>query len=166
MADIYKVLYDDHSRIKRLFDRLHLRPSDHMLAQQICNEIDIHSAIEEELVYPAVADQLDERVAERGETDHQKIEELVGSIQELEPGDPAMQSLMAKLKKAVERHVAWEEREMFPLMKRGLKSPVSLGARAFAMRQEMMGQNPAPPAVRAQIVNTGWYTGSVPNAGW
>ena len=168
MADITKVLYDDHSRIRRAFDRYHVNKGNFLLAQSICTEIEVHAAIEEELVYPTIAEQLDEKVAERGETDHQVIDELVATVQELEPGDPQIDPLMQKLKKSVERHLAWEESTVFPLIKSSLRSPspVTLGSQAFALRQQLLGQRPAPTHHRAQIVNTGWYTGSVPNAGW
>ena len=167
MAMIQKVLYDDHARVRRMLERYRRTPGNPMLALAIADEIAVHSEIEEELVYPAVREELDEAQADKAEEDHAEIDEIVNAIQELEPGDDDLQPLMDQLVKAINRHMAWEERVLFPMISSRLRHQNELGRQAWTLRQEALGQRPnarkLPPL---QLANTGWGQSQVPNAGW
>lgn len=166
MAMISKVLFDDHARARRLIERYRKSQSNPLFALAIADEVAVHSAIEEELVYPAVREELGEVEADKAEQDHAEVDEIVATIQNLEPGDADLQPLTDRLIKLVTRHMAWEERVLFPMISARLKHQNELGRQAFALRQEALGQRPSRELPRLQLVNTGWYKGSIPNAGW
>jgi iron-sulfur cluster repair protein YtfE (RIC family) len=157
MSDITKVLRDDHARIKRLFLRANQASEDVSIALDVCDELVIHATIEEEIVYPALAE-LDSRLAEESEDEHEEAKEIIAEIQDLDPYDPAVTGLMTQLKKSVMRHVDKEEKVVFPVLERGLPDQLlELGSQAFAMRQELLGARPPRRSTLVtQTANVGW----------
>jgi len=172
MATIIKVMYDDHARIRRLFDRAKRMPNDLDTAIAICQELDIHTTIEEEIVYPVLED-LAPEMGRDAEAEHEKASELVDAIYEMELGNPELRPLVEQLERIVSRHVEWEEREMFPLIKTELRDQIDeMGRAAFARRQEELSGIDSPRRLsNAEVApNSGWgnsgWGGSVANAGW
>lgn len=169
MAHITKDLWDQHRKIEAMFTRLSKgdqafyatvhAPVDHNLLELICDEIEIHSAIEEEVLYPMLA-QVDERRAEASQEDHDEIKDIVAQIQDIEGDDPEVNKLAKRLERLMTAHAAREERDVFPLVKSRLyHEGFDMGRQAFALRQELLGQGSrgglkAPPRL-------GW-----PGAGW
>lgn len=172
MAIIVKVMFDDHSRIKRLFDRAKRMPNDLDTAIAICQELDIHTTVEEEIVYPALAE-LSSEMAHDAEGDHQRANDLVDAIYELQPLDPALRPLVEQLERVVSRHIEWEEREIFPVLKTQLRDQIDeMGRLAFARRQEELSGLGSVRRLRNSEVapNSGWGNsgtgGTVAIAGW
>ena len=157
MSDITKVLRDDHARIKRLFLRASQEAENLDIALDVCDELTIHSTIEEEIVYPALR-QLDSGMADEAEDDHEEARDLIAEIEDLDPDDPAVQAMMVQLKKSVIRHVEREETTIFPVLERGLPDTLlELGSQAFALRQELLGARPPRrSALKTQTANVGW----------
>lgn len=157
MSDITKVLRDDHARIKRLFLRANQEPDNLDIALDVCDELTIHSTIEEEIVYPALR-QLNSGLADEAEDDHEEAKELIAEIEDLDPDDPAVDAMMTQLKKSVLRHVEREESTIFPVIERGLPDQsLELGSQAFALRQELLHQRPPRRnALKTQTANVGW----------
>ena len=169
MAHITKDLWDQHRKIEAMFARLSKgdkafyatvhAPVDHHLLEIICDEIEIHSAIEEEVVYPMLA-QVDARRAEASQEDHDEIKDIVAQIQDIEGDDPEVNKLARKLERLMTAHAAREERDVFPIIKSRLyHEGFEMGRQAFALRQELLGQGnrmslKEPPRL-------GW-----PGAGW
>lgn len=166
MSEITKTLIDDHARIKRMIGSYKASPTDLDVALAVCEELAIHAAIEEQLVYPEL-ERIDPGMAETSEEEHEVVKDLAAQIGDLEYGDPELAGMMQELIRLVQKHVAKEERDMIPKLRRGLGEKAwDLGPGAFAMRQEMLrGKSPRKAAKMAQLVNTGW-SGVVPNAGW
>ena len=157
MSDITKTLRDDHARIKRLFLRASQEPDNLDIALDVCDELTIHSTIEEEIVYPALR-QLNSGLADEAEDDHEEAKELIAEIEDLDPDDPAVDAMMTQLKKSVMRHVEREESTIFPVIERGLPDQsLELGSQAFALRQELLHQRPPRRnALKTQTANVGW----------
>ncbi|HUQ63639.1 MAG TPA: hemerythrin domain-containing protein [Acidimicrobiales bacterium] len=172
MATIIKVMFDDHSRIKRLFDRAKRMPNDLDTAIAICQELDIHTTIEEEIVYPAL-EELDGELARDAEEDHEKANAIIDTIYKMEPLTPELRPAVEQLERIVSRHVEWEERVMFPLIKTELRNEVDeMGRLAFARRQEELSGIGSPRRLSKSEVapNSGWgnsgWGGTVASAGW
>ena len=157
MSDITKVLRDDHARIKRLFLRANQSSEDVSIALDVCDELNIHATIEEEIVYPALQE-LDSHLAEQSEDEHEEAKELIAEIEDLELDDPAVRQLMVQLKKSVMKHVEMEEKQVFPILERGLPDQLlEMGSQAFAMRQELLGARPPRRSpIKAATANMGW----------
>lgn len=157
MSDITKVLRDDHARAKRLFLRANQASEDLDIALDVCDELTIHATIEEEIVYPALRE-LNSGMADESEEDHDLAKELIAEIEDLDPDDPAVRTMMMQLEKAVRRHVEKEEKVVFPTLERGYPDQLlEMGSQAFAMRQELLGARPPRRSVQTtQTANVGW----------
>lgn len=157
MSDITKVLMDDHARIKRLFLRANQEPQNLDIALDVCDELNIHATIAEEIVYPALR-QLNAGLADEAEDDHEEERELIAEIEDLDPDDPAVDAMMSQLKKSVMRHIEREESAVFPVIDRGLPDQLlELGSQAFALRQELLHQRPPRrSAMKTETANVGW----------
>ena len=165
MAIITKVLYDDHKRVERLFARYSKGESS--LIDMIIDELELHSTIEEEIVYPALAE-IDPAKAEESQQDHDEVKDVIAEIQDLEPGDPGLTKLMRRLERLVTGHVEREERDVFPLIKERLyHEGFEMGAQAFALRQEILASRGERPEVDPLgWPNSGWGQAKVPGGGW
>jgi hemerythrin superfamily protein len=136
MATILKVMFDDHARIKRLFARAKRMPNDLDTALAICQEHDIHTTIEDEIVYP-VLEELAPELAEQAEADHEKANGIVDEIYKYDVADSTLRPLVEQLEWITSRHIAFEEAEILPVLKNGLapQEVIDMGLAAFARRQ-------------------------------
>jgi len=92
--DAIDMLVADHKKVKKLFcefDKVKEDGADEdkfAIVGQICNELKIHAALEEEIFYPAVrkaiddADLMDEALVE-----HAGAKELIAQLEEARPND-------------------------------------------------------------------------------
>lgn len=168
MAHLTRFLMQDHARIFRAIDASAKDPSHLPSALVACDEIEAHMTIEEELVYPLLADEIDGREAEASEAEHNQVKEVIAEIRDLEPGDPALRQLMMQLKQMVGEHIDHEEAEVIPrLHEHLLGREWDLGRIAWGMRQDLLGDSQRPKSLSAahQVPNSGW-TGGTAVSGW
>ncbi|MDP9404332.1 MAG: hemerythrin domain-containing protein [Actinomycetota bacterium] len=161
MADITKVLLDDHLRLKRLLTTYEQSPWRLDLALAVCDELNMHSTIEEEIFYPAVRDVVDGRLADESEDEHAQISEIIAAVEDMEPGDPALERTMRMLRVALTSHIDKEEKVVFPKADVELADELrDMGREAFARRQELMAARNdeawLPKHGVPGMANTGW----------
>ena len=157
MADIDKVLFDDHAKVKRLFADFE-RGGSIDLVLTICQELTVHAELEEEVLYPVVRG-ISESMADRAEDEHELIRELVTQIEEEQPSGGELRRTMAQLKRAFENHVTFEQEEIFTALNQRVPDELwDMGRMAFAKRQEIIGGDES--AMRQLTTRT------IPNAGW
>jgi hemerythrin-like domain-containing protein len=167
MAHLIRFLMQDHARINRAAEAYAQAPSNLNAALTLCGEIETHSAIEQDLVYPVLRDEVDADEAEAAEEEHAQIQEMIDQVTDMEPGDPELPVVMKNLINAVASHVDYEERVVFPALQKALGTRVEdIGREAFGYRQELQGQLDRPGAKPKAIANAGWSRASVANAGW
>jgi len=175
MADIDKVLFDEHADVRRLFTAFFVGSFTGTLAmaRTICDQLWVHSTIEEEILYPALRDAIDAKQADQGEEDHEAIADMMAQIAELDDdNDPQVRHLVALLRITVESHMKWEEKVVFPELNSRLSDELlDMGREAFARRQQLLRELPEVPAgVRPGLANTGWGGHKSPagihNHGW
>jgi hemerythrin-like domain-containing protein len=158
MADIDKVLFDDHAKVKRLFADFE-RGGSIDLVLTICQELTVHAEIEEEVLYPIVRDELSESMADRAEDEHELIRELVAQIEEEQPSGAELRRVVGQLKRVFESHVTFEQEEIFTALNQRVPNELwDMGRMAFAKRQEILGGDES--AMRQLTTRT------IPNAGW
>ena len=119
--DPIAMLTEDHENVKQLFEQFEgmtdrAKVSKKKLATQICLELTKHTAIEEEIFYPAVRQALKEEddLMDEAIVEHASAKDLIAQILEMEPGDDLYDAKVKVLKEMVEHHVEEEEQEMFP----------------------------------------------------
>lgn len=121
--DGLELLRKDHDKVRGLFARFRDASEDDdttrmsELSEEIFHELEVHTAIEEEVFYPAIHDAGGEELAETTDEsyeEHHVVDVLMGEIRRLDPGDDAFKAKMKVLIENVEHHAQEEEDEMFP----------------------------------------------------
>ena len=114
--DGLELLRQDHDRVRSLFtsfrEAADAEDTDRMagLTGEIFHELQVHTAIEEEVFYPMI---LTEHTDESYE-EHHVVDVLIEEIRGLGASDPAYKAKMTVLMENVEHHASEEEDEMFP----------------------------------------------------
>lgn len=121
--DAIEVLKADHDAVRDLFIQFRAAAEDEDTAalatvtNTIFEELEVHTAIEERVFYPAVAKaggkDLVDLTAESNE-EHHVVDLLMAEVRDLDPSDDAYVAKMTVLVENVEHHAGEEEKEMFP----------------------------------------------------
>jgi hemerythrin superfamily protein len=146
--DAIAMLMADHKKVKRLFsdfDKLKEKGSDEdksALVEQLCNELKIHTELEEEIFYPAVrkaiedSDLMDEALVE-----HAGAKDLIAQLEDASADDDLYDAKVTVLGEQINHHVKEEEGQMFPKAKKAKVDTEALGAtmyqRKMALREQM-----------------------------
>ncbi len=145
--DALTLLTADHNRVRGLFARFHeaVEAEDTeqatSLATTILTELEVHTTIEEEILYPqasAASDKIREVVTE-GVEEHHVVKVLAGEIEQLTPGDEVWVAKVKVMIENVEHHAQEEETEMFPLVAKTLPKDTlaELGERMEARKASL-----------------------------
>ena len=134
MLSAVDLLEQDHRRVEMLFSDFE-RSGDASVALQICQELEVHAALEEGIVYPKLRMQVDEGLAQEAQHEHEEAKELIRKIKGGLSGSALTQTVLA-LKQAVEHHVQEEETEVFPKMQQ------TIGGELMQMGDEIQQRKP------------------------
>ncbi|MBS3997026.1 MAG: hemerythrin domain-containing protein, partial [Hydrogenophaga sp.] len=120
---ILGALVDDHKRVKKAFrdfkklDTESDTEAAEALVQQVLMELQIHAALEEELLYPAAREALkDTDMLDEAEVEHESAHTLINQLSAMSPGDDKYFARFTVLCEYVLHHVKEEEGEMFPAL--------------------------------------------------
>ena len=139
MPDVTEMLNTDHREVETLFAEFETTGS-YDTAMQICDELVRHATVEEEIVYPALA-QADPEIEREAEQEHQEAEQLIEQIQAMEPGDPQLRDLMIRLKQAVQHHVEEEESEAWPKLRERFSDKLDeLGQKVEQRKSQLLAE--------------------------
>lgn len=159
-TDAIAVLTADHKRVKKMFKSFEKMKEDgsaadkQALAQQICEELTLHTQLEEQIFYPATRESIDdEDLLDEAEVEHASAKDLIAQIQAGDPSDPKWSAKVSVLGEYVDHHVEEEENEMFPKARKAKMDLESLGQEIAAMKLSRQADQPAsaaatPPAAK------------------
>ena len=144
--DVIEVLTHDHREVEQMFAELESlrgatgaaqRTRHKDLVDQVTIELVRHSVAEEVEVYPRVAEKVSGAEVERAKSEHAEAEETMKRLERLQPDDPSFAGELAMLMEEIRQHVAEEEGEMFPLMRRVFTEDelVELGGKVEAVKK-------------------------------
>jgi hemerythrin superfamily protein len=131
--DVTQLLEQDHRKVESMFAQYETDQSDDVLTQ-ICDELEVHTTLEEELVYPRLAE-LDRDLEQHAEAEHDEAKLLIDQIR---AGDPDVSTLARQLQMAVEAHVREEEGRAFPLLRERMASELQTIGDEVARRKEQL----------------------------
>jgi hemerythrin superfamily protein len=108
----------DHSHVMVTFHQYTVdkRPSvKKALAETICDALEIHATLEEEIFYPVMRPKAhDQKVMEKSEPEHDEMRALIAELRRTEPTDRRHDELVFALMRDVVHHVADEETVLLP----------------------------------------------------
>jgi hemerythrin superfamily protein len=154
-TDAIALLKADHRKVEDLFAKFESASgSDRKwaIAQQICNELKIHSMIEEEIFYPACEGAVEEDLYKEAFVEHDGAKVLINDIMETGGEGEFFEAKVKVLSEEIEHHVKEEEKPsegFFAQARAGDIDMVALRDQLMARKQELMAQAEAgelPPA--------------------
>ena len=139
------LLMEDHKNVKKMFkDFEKLKQSDGSddakaaLVEKICMELTVHAQVEEEILYPAVREAIDDDdLMDEADVEHAEAKELISQLEGMKPGDDHYDAKVTVLGENIEHHVEEEEGEMFPKAKKAKLDIVELGEQIAARKKEL-----------------------------
>ena len=140
------LLKQDHQKVKTLLAELNATTERAVskriaLRQQIFQEIKTHTALEEELFYPAFHTAAKKRENDKlffeALEEHRAADMVLADLMRADPSTLSFAGKAKVLRELIEHHIMEEEDEMFPLAKK-LLSVDQLTALAASMEQRKM----------------------------
>ena len=160
------LLKKDHETVRGLFEELRSTPKQSpdqraRLLERIAREVQVHSAIEEELFYPAfkqVAGEGDKEVMYfEALEEHRAVGELVlPDLMATDPGTDRFSGRAKVLKELIEHHAREEETDMFPAAQQllGTQELERLGVALQERKSELMANALEALAARSALGKT------------
>jgi hemerythrin-like domain-containing protein len=116
------LLKADHQQVKDLFDKFEDTKglaAKRKIASQAIAELKVHAAIEEEIFYPALRQQIDdeEGLLEEADEEHHVAKFLIAELEQMEGDEDHWEAKFTVLAENVRHHIKEEEGELFPKAK-------------------------------------------------
>lgn len=133
--DAIAMLKADHRKVEALFasfEKASGLGKKRALAEQICMELTVHTAIEEDIFYPACEGAVEEDLIREAYVEHDAAKVLIGEIEAGGPDDQFYDAKVKVLSEMIEHHVEEEEKRvegMFSQARKGGLDMEDLGAR-------------------------------------
>jgi hypothetical protein len=141
-ADAFEMLQDDHKRMREYFQEYEKAEDNTVkrrIAQDALLELEVHTALEEELIYPAMRAQ-DTSATDQAVENHHVIKILIGELKKMIPGDSHFDAKFRVLAQIAVRHFDEEEEEILPEAADQLLDLHRLGDQMSLLRQRLVEQ--------------------------
>ncbi|MEQ5787897.1 hemerythrin domain-containing protein [Erythrobacter sp. NFXS35] len=159
--DALQMLADDHRKVESLFEKYESArgaSAQQKIVHQICEELIIHTMVEEQVFYPAIRDAVEADMMNEAQVEHDSAKALIVSLQNAEPSDEYYDAKVSVLKEQVEHHVYEEERQRGSMFAKVRKTEFDLNAlgekmaelKAQLQQQAKDGDLPQPKQVALQ----------------
>ena len=161
-TDAIALLKADHRKVEGLFEQFEKARGSgrkQALAEQICNELKIHTTIEEEIFYPAFKGKIEEDTLAEAYVEHDGAKVLVNDIMSASPEDEFYEAKVKVLSEEIKHHVHEEEMPgegMFAQCRKTDVDMVALRDRMAERKQELMlkAANGGLPAAELRVLHS------------
>ena len=140
-GDVFEMLKTDHRHVEDLFTRFEDadKRARASLAEETLTALEVHAAIEEQLVYPAIAEVIeDEETVNEAKEEHHVAKLLIKELHKMDAGDEAFATKFKVLGELVGHHIEEEEGELFPQAQEGGFEPESLFEEVSKRKAKLM----------------------------
>jgi len=144
-TDAVEILKQDHTKVKELFRKFSetgdgALKTRQRLAEQIFDELELHTRVEEEIFYPAVRKAADDEGAElldEAEEEHHVVDLIIAELKQIDPSHEHYAAKMTVLCENVEHHIKEEEEEMLPDAEKRIGDQMeTLGQQILEMKKD------------------------------
>jgi hemerythrin superfamily protein len=116
-SSIIDMLKEDHQKVKALFEEFEQAEGREQgeIAKTAMQDLEVHAALEEKLIYPAIREAIDEdeKMNEAVE-EHHLVHVLIGELKKIKPSDERFHAKFSVLGELVKHHIEEEEGEILP----------------------------------------------------
>jgi hemerythrin superfamily protein len=138
--DPIAALVRDHDLVRKLADK-YLNSSDMAVkkqaATQLLQAVHTHSRIEESVFYPNVRC-LDDNLIRHFEQDHLKVDDLLATLQGMDPDEPRAEPMMRELLSSLLSHIDEEENDLFPRLRQSNVDMADIGLQMQALEANLV----------------------------
>jgi hypothetical protein len=144
--DAVALLKADHRKVEDLFEKFEKAKSDSVkksLVQEICTELSVHTAIEEEIFYPACTGKIEEDLVKEAYVEHDGAKVMISELLSSEPGDDFYDAKVKVLSEEIKHHVKEEEARsegMFAQAREAGLDMDALGDQMAARKKELLAE--------------------------
>ena len=145
--DAIELLRRDHADVKKAFKDFEKAKYKDPAARKefvasICQAIEMHAKVEEEIFYPAVRERIkDDDLMNEAQVEHTSAKQLIAAIRGLPGDDPMLKAHALVLSEYINHHVREEENEMFPKVRRLKLDLAGLAQKMLARKDELKAQS-------------------------
>jgi len=142
--DAIALLKADHRKVEGLFEKFESAKSaakKQALAQEICTELLVHTAIEEEIFYPACAGEVEDDMMNEAYVEHDAAKVTIAELRNTDPDDRFYDAKMKVLSEQIKHHVHEEEMRsegMFAQARAAGVDVAALGERMTARKKSLL----------------------------
>jgi iron-sulfur cluster repair protein YtfE (RIC family) len=128
VMNAFELLKKDHEKVSGIFEKLDKTTERGVktreeLFTQLKTELEIHSQIEEQMLYPVLKEAKETHdITLEAVEEHNVVKQLLAELEELPKDDETWGAKLTVLKENVEHHVEEEEKEMFKDARKVLNS--------------------------------------------
>ena len=138
-----ELLREDHQKVQDLFEEFEGADnrSRQRIVDQALTELEIHSKLEEGLIYPAIRDALDEDdMMDEALEEHHVVDLLIKELRKMGPKDERYKAKFTVLAEIVKHHIEEEESEVLPQAEETDIDMAELGQEAMALKEKLMSK--------------------------
>lgn len=135
--DAIALLKADHRKVEEIFaafEKATSKAKKQALAEQACLELKVHTAIEEEIFYPACKGQIEEDLLTEAYVEHDSAKTLINEIEAGGPEDDFYDAKVKVLSEMIEHHVEEEEKRSEGMFSKARSAGLDMDGLADAMR--------------------------------
>ncbi|HEX6261829.1 MAG TPA: hemerythrin domain-containing protein [Actinomycetota bacterium] len=145
--DALKLLKEDHEKVKKILDELESTTERGVktrqdLFERLRRELDVHEAIEEEILYPALKEHpKTKELALEAYEEHHVVDMVMEELEDVPFDDESWGAKLMVAKENLEHHIEEEEGEMFQQARQVFDDEElgELGDRMEARKSELLG---------------------------
>jgi hypothetical protein len=140
-GDVFEMLKTDHRHVQDLFTRFEDadKRSRSSIADETLTALEVHAALEEELVYPAIAEVIDdEESINEAREEHHVAKLLIKELRRMDADDEGFATKFKVLGELVSHHIEEEEGEVFPQAQEGGFEPESISEEVSKRKAKLM----------------------------
>ncbi|NWF73328.1 MAG: hemerythrin domain-containing protein, partial [Nitrospirae bacterium] len=117
-SSVTDMLRKDHKKVQGLFDEFEQAgnaTTKLRIVETVLTELEVHSKLEEELIYPAIRAEIDDDdLMDEALEEHHVVHGLLVELKKMKAGDERYDAKFTVLAENVRHHIKEEESEMFP----------------------------------------------------
>lgn len=158
--DAMGMLKKDHQAVKALFDRFERTEETSKkreIVEAACAELKVHAAVEEQLFYPALRQQMADKegLIDEADEEHHEAKILIAELDMMDGSEDNYCAKFEVLSENVRHHIKEEEETMFPKAKKTSIDFAALGERMRELKSRLEANGVEPGAEERMVAEFG-----------